>query len=80
MTKKKYAKSRAEWRKALVEGRVVRANESTTLTSYPTREEAEAACRRINAGGMPAELVQVSLEEQAKSLGFAAVPQAWLDN
>lgn len=55
VTKKQaYAASRAAWNLALTEGRVVRAHDNMSFTSYPTREAALAAVAVAHEAGLTA--------------------------
>ena len=49
MTKREAIKRKADWAKALAEGRVVRWNDGMVLTSYPTVAGALAAVAKINS-------------------------------
>lgn len=59
MTKREAIKRKAEWAKALSEGRVVRWNGGMTLTSYPTTEATQLALLDRAQHGDHAEIVQV---------------------
>lgn len=61
----------AAWRLALVEGRVVRLDAST-CTSFPTVAEAILYAADALKAGMKAEILQVTLEAQAISVGLPA--------
>jgi hypothetical protein len=73
-------------RLALVEGRAVRVTyrdcvtnrDSRSITYYPTRTDAEFWLSASLNAGLKAELLEVSLEDQAKSLGLPGVPESWL--
>jgi hypothetical protein len=55
MTKREYRAARAEWTKALAEGRILRVG--NTLTSYPTIEARDAAIAKIERGGVTVSIV-----------------------
>jgi hypothetical protein len=74
-------------REALVEGRAVRQSfpdvvtgrVSRSVLTFPTRIQAElylGTCQRLD---IEAELLQVSLAEQAASLGLPEVPASWIE-
>jgi len=72
-------------RLALVEGRAVRTTyhdcvtkrDSRSVTYHLTRADAEKDLASALAAGLKAELLEVSLEDQAKSLGLPGVPESW---
>lgn len=59
-TKAEAKAQKAEWAKALVEGRVVRFNDGLTLKAYPTIEARDLALAAFAAAGMDAEIVEVA--------------------
>ena len=56
MNKKEYRAYRADWEKALKDGRVVRLSE-TTLRSYPTIAMRDHALAELKAAGLPVSIV-----------------------
>jgi len=61
-TKREAINRKAEWHKALVEGRVVRSFGGLSLTSYPTVEAARAAWLALVEDDDTAEIVMLSSE------------------
>lgn len=59
MTKKEAIARKADWSRALAEGRVIRYNFGMTLRSYPTAEEARAEVERFKDAGHQASIVKV---------------------
>lgn len=80
MNKKEYRKLLAAHRQALVDGRAVRLTDddgNRSIRTFPTWEAAEEFLARVEASGLMAEQLTVSLEEQAESLGLPGVPEHW---
>lgn len=59
MTKKEAKAHKAEWNLALVEGRILRMFNGTTLISYQTIEKRDAAIFEANEAGVPCEIVKI---------------------
>jgi hypothetical protein len=51
MTKREYRAARADWTKALMDGRVIRVGD--TFTSYPTIDARDKAIARLSYNGVP---------------------------
>lgn len=74
-------------REALVEGRAVRQSFPDVVTGrvsrsvlvFPTRIQAELYLGTCQRHDIEAELLQVSLAEQAASLGLPEVPASWIE-
>ena len=80
MTKNETKEFRLRWRKLLAAGcggeMVVAGDRS--LTGYPTPEAAAAVAEAVDgAPDTTARVYVVSLEEQARRAGLAAVPAEW---
>ncbi len=59
MTKKEALTRRAEWDRALSEGRVIRYNDGASFTSYRTLAERDLALVVAKAQGITAEVVSM---------------------
>ena len=68
-TKKEAIERKVAWNRALIEGRVVRYNDGLTMTSYSTKEKAEAAARELEG----AELVALIGEDLIRCRAFAGL-------
>lgn len=83
MNKKEARKYWAAHRLALVEGRAVRLTDgdgNRSIRTFPTVEGAREFLHGLDPDGPVAgERLQVSLEEQAESLGLPGVPEHWRD-
>jgi hypothetical protein len=58
MTKEKARRNKLEWKRALLEGRVVRINGGETFTAYLTVETARRAVEAYREVGLAAEIVE----------------------